>query len=346
MAGRFKAAINRAIPWLLFGSVMIPAAGSAVVGLLVLVHWRQGGDIALGVLAISLGVAVLTGTIISLTLLRRQNTMVRAQAELVAHVGHELRTPLASIIMGIETLKEDRFDSETEKTEFLDMMEREAGRLARLVEQAIGYQVAATKAQRARRRDAPVGKAGQAGEAQCKVISAGAAVAEIMSTWLTRSDTKDFVRLENLSSDDDLLAVDPDDLNGALANMINNAMTHGMGSAERPVTVTVRARKTGSGARTTGKDAATTRDGWIEIDIADNGPGVAAGDRRRVFRKFQRGKSVSGNAVPGLGLGLSIVERFATTAGGRVELLDTPAPGATFRLTLPRHAENKEGRDA
>ncbi|HOD08482.1 MAG TPA: ATP-binding protein, partial [Myxococcota bacterium] len=88
------------------------------------------------------------------------------------------------------------------------------------------------------------------------------------------------------------------------------------------------------------------RDGWIEIDIADNGPGVAAGDRRRVFRKFQRGKSVSGNAVPGLGLGLSIVERFATTAGGRVELLDTPAPGATFRLTLPRHAENKEGRDA
>ncbi len=346
MAGRFKAAINRAIPWLLFGSVMIPAAGSAVVGLLVLVHWRQGGDIALGVLAISLGVAVLTGTIISLTLLRRQNTMVRAQAELVAHVGHELRTPLASIIMGIETLKEDRFDSETEKTEFLDMMEREAGRLARLVEQAIGYQVAATKAQRSRRRDVPGGKTAQADRIQRQMISAGGAVAEIMSTWLTRSDTKDFVRLENLSSDDDLLAVDPDDLNGALANMINNAMTHGMGSAERPVTVTVRARKTGSGARTTGKDAATTRDGWIEIDIADNGPGVAAGDRRRVFRKFQRGKSVSGNAVPGLGLGLSIVERFATTAGGRVELLDTPAPGATFRLTLPRHAENKEGRDA
>jgi len=298
------------------------------------------------VLAISLGVAVLTGTIISLTLLQRQNTMVRAQAELVAHVGHELRTPLASIMMGIETLKEDRFDSETEKAAFLDMMERESGRLARLVEQAIGYQVAATKAQRARRRDVSGGKAAQAGRVQRQEISAGGAVAEIMSTWLTRNDTKDFIRLEDLSSDDDMLAVNPDDLNGALANMIDNALTHGMGSPERPITVTVRARTNSPVSRTTGTDASTSRDGWIEIDVADCGPGVAADDRRRVFKKFQRGKSVSGNALPGLGLGLSIVERFATTAGGRVELIDKPAPGATFRLTLPRQTGKKEGRDA
>jgi len=68
------------------------------------------------------------------------------------------------------------------------------------------------------------------------------------------------------------------------------------------------------------------------IRVIDQGPGVAVEDRSRIFRRFWRGKGRKG---PGAGLGLSIVQRFATTFGGSVEVGDAPGGGAEFILRLP-----------
>lgn len=334
MPGRIKAAINRAIPWLLFGSVMIPALGSAAVGILVLAFRRQGGDVALGILAIALGIAVLTGTIISLAMLMRQNRMVRAQAELVAHVGHELRTPLASVMMGIETLKQDRFESGAERQAFLDMIERESNRLAILVEQAIGYQVAAG---RGREPDGPPEHGPGENDTRSPAVEtspAGSTTADMVSGWLTRPDTANLIRVESTCQAGDLLAIDRNALHGALANLVNNAMTHGKPTPDRPVTVRVSAAEQHRAPRD-GRPA-KGRNGWIVIEVIDHGPGVRKSDRKRIFNKFQRGRDTSGNAIPGLGLGLSIVQKFAVSAGGRIDVGDTPGGGATFILTLPR----------
>lgn len=339
MAGRIKAAIDRGIPWLLFGSVLIPAGLSAGVGILVLVFRRQGGDIALGVLAIALGAAVLTGTIISLALLRRQNRMVRAQADLVAHIGHELRTPLASVLMGIETIRQDRCASDAERQAFLAMIDHEANRLATLVEQAIGYQVAAGR----RKRHDDEKPAGEAGIP----APAGKLVRNALASWLTRPDTAGMIKFEDTCLESDLLAVDDVAFEGALSNLVGNALSHGEATLEKPVVVTVgtdgvdpaigddgRRR----GATRKDRDARKGYDGWIVVKVADRGPGIQKADIRRIFGRFQRGHGTTGNDIPGLGLGLAIVREFAAGAGGRVEVGETPGGGATFTMTLPRTA--------
>ncbi len=80
----------------------------------------------------------------------------------------------------------------------------------------------------------------------------------------------------------------------------------------------------------------TGRDGWIVLTVQDHGPGIPRPDRKRVFDRFQRGAAATGNDIPGLGLGLSIVRQFALGAGGSIDYDETPGGGATFTLRLPR----------
>jgi signal transduction histidine kinase len=68
------------------------------------------------------------------------------------------------------------------------------------------------------------------------------------------------------------------------------------------------------------------------ITVVDQGPGVAAADRVRIFDRFEQGAEARGGSA---GLGLAISRRLARDMGGEVELLDPPGPGAAFRLTLP-----------
>ncbi|NJC06761.1 signal transduction histidine kinase [Sphingomonas kaistensis] len=68
------------------------------------------------------------------------------------------------------------------------------------------------------------------------------------------------------------------------------------------------------------------------ITVSDQGPGVAAADRVRIFERFEQGAEARGGTA---GLGLAISRRLARDMGGEVELLDLPGPGAAFRLTLP-----------
>ncbi len=77
-----------------------------------------------------------------------------------------------------------------------------------------------------------------------------------------------------------------------------------------------------------------------ELWVADTGPGVDPADRERVFERFARGGSEPRRSG-GAGLGLSIVHSVAAAHGGTVELADTEK-GATFRLTIPRSAAQKE----
>jgi signal transduction histidine kinase len=106
-----------------------------------------------------------------------------------------------------------------------------------------------------------------------------------------------------------------DDLHRLAGNLIENALLHT--PAGTPVTVSVR------------RD-----DGWAVLEVADRGPGVAAGLRGRIFERFARG---GGDRAPsgGSGLGLAIVKAVADSHGGRVELLEADGGGARFVVRLP-----------
>lgn len=74
---------------------------------------------------------------------------------------------------------------------------------------------------------------------------------------------------------------------------------------------------------------AAQRPGQVEIRVQDQGPGIPAADRRRIFDPFYTTKST------GTGLGLPMVQRIVENHGGTLELQDAPGGGACFRLTLP-----------
>jgi len=107
---------------------------------------------------------------------------------------------------------------------------------------------------------------------------------------------------------------DPDLLRLVLRTLADNAVKY------TPPGTTVRLR------------AATLADGW-HIDISDDGPGIPEDERGRIFERYFRGRSSSGNA--GSGLGLALARQLVETLGGTLRL-DTESPrGATFRIWLP-----------
>lgn len=70
--------------------------------------------------------------------------------------------------------------------------------------------------------------------------------------------------------------------------------------------------------------------GWAWVSVADQGPGIAAEDRLRVFDRFHRGA-----ASAGTGLGLAIARQVIESHDGRLLLADAPGPGSTFVIWLP-----------
>jgi two-component system sensor histidine kinase GlrK len=80
------------------------------------------------------------------------------------------------------------------------------------------------------------------------------------------------------------------------------------------------------------------------FEVRDEGPGIPAPEREKVFEAFYRGTDVPVAAIKGSGLGLSIVKEYVQLHGGRIEILD--GPGAHFRIRLPRRRGIDEKEEA
>ena len=114
--------------------------------------------------------------------------------------------------------------------------------------------------------------------------------------------------------DDPVVRGDPTALGRAVANLVDNAVRH----ASAAVTVDVR-----------------HRDGWVELTVDDDGPGVAAADRDRVFERFTRLDEGRSRDAGGSGLGLAIVRDVVEAHGGSVRLSRAPAGGLRAAVRLP-----------
>jgi signal transduction histidine kinase len=109
----------------------------------------------------------------------------------------------------------------------------------------------------------------------------------------------------------------------ALLNLLDNAVTHGR-----------------EGGRVEASGAASGDE--VRLSVADDGPGIGRRDSRRIFGRFERGRT----EAPGTGLGLYLVEEVARAHGGRVDLVTVEGRGSTFTLVLPLRpaGSEREGR--
>lgn len=223
------------------------------------------------------------------------------KARFLRHVSHELKTPLAALREGVSLLEDGVTGPLTAaQREVAQILQQNTVALQGQIEALLRFNAAAFEARELRRqRTALLPLIEEQIEAQ-------------RLQWQAQGLT---VRAEGEPL---TVTVDPTKLGTALANLLSNAIRF----SARGGTITLVVSGT--------PDTAC-------IDVNDAGPGIAEGDRDRIFEPFYRGERQPEHTVKGTGIGLSIVQEYIAAHGGRITLLPH-GPGARFRVELPRTA--------
>jgi two-component system sensor histidine kinase KdpD len=220
----------------------------------------------------------------------------RLRSTLLSSVSHDLRTPLAAITGGASTLLDPaaRVD-EAGRRELLSTMHEEAERLDRLVQNLLEM----TRL--------------ESGRVQLR--KEWHALEEVVAAVLHRFAARLRGRTvtTRLPPDLPLVAIDEALIEQVLINLLDNALKYTPEASPIDLSASL------AGDR-------------VVVEVADRGPGLAAGDERRVFEKFYRSPTVPAR---GSGLGLSICRGILEAHGGRIEAENRPGGGTVFRLTLP-----------
>ena len=221
-----------------------------------------------------------------------QERRERAEREFVVNAAHELRTPLAAIASAVEVLESGAKDDALERERFLRIVSRQSGRLNRLVRALLVLARAQT-----RQEAVPF-----------EAVELRPVLEEVASE--TRSGHPSAVI--SIDCPDSLQAFGQRDLiEEVVANLTANAVKHGA-----PGEILLRGTVTVAGAPS--------------IEVLDSGPGIAPGQRERLFDRFYRGDPGS----DGFGLGLAIVREAVRALGGRIEIASRPGGGTLARVTL------------
>ena len=254
-------------------------------------------------------IVVVAGVAMILIAAERERRMSALKSDFVANVSHELKTPLALVRMFGEMLQSGRVASEEKRQEYLDIIVQESERLSSLIENVLDF------AKVERGRDSYEFAEGDVGDA----------VSRAANVYRYRAE-REGVELEvEVAGDLPRARIDERAIQLAVINLVDNALKY----ASEGKHITVRA---------------THEDHAIAVRVIDQGPGVPAEDRERIFERFVRGTRLQGAGhaqVRGSGIGLALVKHIAESHGGRawVESADAgnvPAgQGSTFVLRIP-----------
>lgn len=247
-----------------------------------------------GVLLLLLG-AVLAFAFVAI---RRDLRLADLQRNFLLAITHELRTPIASIKLQLQTLSRPGLRPDDAQM-LRDAAIAEADRLSALTDKVL----AATAAGEG---EAPLRKA---------PMDAAAAVAGALER--TRlSDAGAHVWQADLP-EALMVHADPEAFRSIVDNLLENAAKY----APAGTTITIGLRDLG--------------DRW-ELEVADQGEGIAPSEREKVFERFYRSGSEETRQHPGTGLGLFVVRRLVRRHGGRITIRDAAPHGAIFAASFPK----------
>jgi two-component system sensor histidine kinase SenX3 len=264
---------------------------------------RNEGHLALLVLGIVLFAILVAGVVLNTIFLVREVRRNERQDSFLNAVTHELKTPIASIRLYLETLQR-RATSEEQKQEFYKIMLSDSDRLLATVEQVL--------------------KAGQLGQRNRQqnrtVINLGSLVADCIVITIQRHHLDpDSIVLEPIPGAVRLHTLGiAEDLRTAVINILDNAVKYS------PDGVHVRCR------------LAIVNYTAVALTITDTGVGLPSNQFKRIFNRFYRVPGRSMAKIKGTGLGLFLVRNIARQHGGEATATSPgPGLGATITITLP-----------
>lgn len=230
---------------------------------------------------------------------RREVEAARRKEDFVAAVTHELKTPLTSIRMYAEMLREGWVPEGEASTEYADRIVTETRRLGSLVDQVLDL------------------AAYERGVATFTPMTGdlGAAVRDATALVLPVAKEAGVPVAVEVEEGLPPVSFDPLLVRQTVVNLVDNAVKYSAKSATKDVRVLVR------------RDGAT-----VALVVADKGVGIPASDRKRLFAPFQRGGREETRSARGVGLGLALVKRYADAHGASVSLESEEGVGTTVTV--------------
>lgn len=241
------------------------------------------------------GLLLLVAVALILEAHRRSSDLGRMQADFVAHVSHQLKTPLALLTAATETLQMNRVRSPERMAEYLHTIHTEARKLSALVHQVLEFS-------RVRQRRT----------LERELVELDVLVRETVQAFAKGLDQPDRFRVV-VRTPVPRVEADPAALEQAVVNLLDNAAKYS--GPDAPITVTVASDRTSA-----------------VIEVADRGIGIGPAELNRVFDRFYRVPAAGRRE--GFGLGLPIARDLVEAHGGQLEAVSTPEVGSTFRIRL------------
>jgi signal transduction histidine kinase len=249
-------------------------------------------------------VSILSGGALVLRALRGEIELARQKTSFLAGVSHELKTPLTSIRMYAEMLKEGRQPDPERQRQYLGIMVDEARRLTRLVNNVLDY----AQLEQGKRRY------------ELRPLQAGELCRALLEAEGPRLEQAGFALSfypgpQTGISPPELFA-DPEALQQALLNLLSNAEKY----SEQVKDIRLELER---------------RPGRVLIRVLDRGPGIPGARARHLFEEFYRAGAELTSRVQGTGLGLVIARRIIRDHGGEIRYLPRPGGGSVFQVELP-----------
>jgi two-component system, OmpR family, sensor histidine kinase KdpD len=246
---------------------------------------------------------------------RRRAETTQLRTALLSAVGHDLRTPLTSIKAAISSLRAPDLQLSTEdETELLATVEESADRLAGLVDNLLDSSRLATGAV----------------EPQPRPVTYDEVVGRAMASLDTRTRPTATLTID-VAEHLPAVVADPGLLERVVANVVDNALRHGV--LDKPRTVDV----DGDGVIAPDEPAIAVRASAhadrVELRVVDHGKGLPKRAADSIFTPFQR--LGDRDTTNGLGLGLSVAKGFVDAMGGAITAEDTPGGGLTIVISMP-----------
>jgi two-component system sensor histidine kinase SenX3 len=236
--------------------------------------------------------------------------LARVRRDFVANVSHELKTPIGALQLLAEALldatdlpspgaEEERSEDRLAARRFAERIHHESTRMGRLVNELLEL----TRLQGAEPLPSP------------EPVPVDWVIAEVIDRTRTMAAAKQ-IDVTYTGPRGATVYGSGSQVATAVTNLVENAIAY-------------------SGEHTTVALTMRQDDDWVEIDVADQGIGIAPHEVDRIFERFYRADQARSRATGGTGLGLAIVKHIATNHGGRVDVSSTLGGGSTFTLRLP-----------
>lgn len=261
---------------------------------------------------------MLFGLFFTLHTLNQEIRLNALKSEFIANVSHELKSPLTSIRLRAELLKENRVPIK-QQPEYHSNILDQSEQLSHLIENILDF----SRIEDDRKKY------------QFEEISLIPYLRKIVDSFSQRQiGTK--IRIDLIGEDDiPRVRIDREAMQQVVYNLLDNACKFSGGEERVEIGLRVLGAQRHGGTRAQGHGGTRDQGEEVLIWVRDWGMGISGKDQERIFERFYRAEEGRKRGIKGSGIGLTLVKRIVEAHGGRITVESEPGKGTTFKIYLP-----------